>query len=248
MSKETKAELVPVKRGSLGTIGAPNAEELKKFPKGLNEIYKNVMQKGVDYGTTPGTPKPSLWKPGAEALQRFFHLSSESVMSSKKENTDYKNPFFAYTFETRVYDKDGLYVGNGFGAANSKETRYAYRWVGEKLVPYEQDQAKLPTRVDNGVTLYRIDTPPSEVFTLQNTLIKMAEKRSYIDATIKVTGASRIFTQDVADDESEKKKIEQAKAVGRSPAKAPTSTTGSTSGSTPAQPAQPSQNLGDFTV
>jgi len=44
----------------------------------LSDFYKTIMQEGTDYGIIPGTPKPSLWKSGAEILARGLNLSEDT--------------------------------------------------------------------------------------------------------------------------------------------------------------------------
>ena len=46
-----------------------------------------------------------------------------------------------------------------------------------------------------------MERDPDEVFALQNTVVKKAQKRAYVGAVLSVTGASRIFTQDTKEDE-----------------------------------------------
>ena len=46
---------------------------------------------------------------------------------------------------------------------------------------------------------YRVPSSVNETFDAANTVLKMAKKRSFIDAVLTVTGASRIFTQDLED-------------------------------------------------
>ncbi|MGH2639338.1 MAG: hypothetical protein ACRDF4_08680 [Rhabdochlamydiaceae bacterium] len=41
-------------------------QQLGTVPQTLDRIYKSIMKEGTDYGKIPGTPKPCLWKPGAE--------------------------------------------------------------------------------------------------------------------------------------------------------------------------------------
>jgi hypothetical protein len=50
---------------------------------------------------------------------------------------------------------------------------------------------------DNTVTQYRIKNP--EVVGLQNTIMKMAQKRAFVGAILIATGASEYFTQDIED-------------------------------------------------
>ncbi len=220
-SLESSGQAAKTKIASLDLKKLLTIEEMKEFPQRLNELYHNIMQKGTDYDTLPGTPKPTLLKPGAELIGIFFRMAPRARITEKKESTNFKEPFFSYTVETELYDVNtGGYLGNGFGSANSKETRYAYRWVYQKDIPNlsEEERAKLHTREDSrGKTQFRIETPASEVFALQNTILKMADKRSLVGASLKVSGASRIFTQDIEDVEDEL--VASAKPVGKSEAK-----------------------------
>jgi hypothetical protein len=57
-----------------------------------------------------------------------------------------------------------------------------------------------------------LPTPPDEIFTLQNTVLKMAKKRAFVDGILAITGADRIFSQDT-DEDNEQAKIKEAKSV-----------------------------------
>jgi hypothetical protein len=173
--------------------------EIRNLIRKLDEFYRTILQKGVDYDTIPGTPKPTLLKPGAELLLRFFDLRSEIKNTQSIENTDPNNPYFQYNITIAIYNKHGEKLGEGLGSANSKETKFAFRWVQEKYVPSNLDKKSLEKREENGKVLYKIPTPPNEIFSMANTIMKMAQKRALISAVLMVTGASRIFTQDLED-------------------------------------------------
>jgi len=173
--------------------------EIRNLIRKLDEFYRMILQKGVDYDTIPGTPKPTLLKPGAELLLRFFDLRSEIKNTQSIENTDPNNPYFQYNITVAIYNKHGEKLGEGLGSANSKETKFAFRWVLEKYVPSNIDKKNLEKREENGKILYKIPTPPNEIFSMANTIMKMAQKRALISAVLMVTGASRIFTQDLED-------------------------------------------------
>ncbi|MEM0135783.1 MAG: hypothetical protein QXU18_11280 [Thermoplasmatales archaeon] len=164
-------------------------QKMAERVKILDELYRKLLQKDTDYGTIPGTPKPTLYKSGAELLQIFFHLRTESEVISTIE--DPNKPFFLYRVRTRVYNWKNELIGTGLGEANTGETRYASR------------KNKTTGKIEA--------TSPGDVFTLANTVLKMAEKRSFVDGILRVTGASRIFTQDLEDMEPEKPKPEPKK-------------------------------------
>ncbi len=174
-------------------------EQLRRVPDVLTQISKNVMRLGVDYGKVPGSQKPSLWNSGAQLLARFYGLAPEITILFKTEESNEQNPFFDFTVDCRLYGKNG-FVGSGIGSCNTRETRYAWRWVGESQLPRGMDKSTLQTRTSYDRTQYRIPTPPDEVYTLKNTVLKMAEKRAFVDAVLRVTGASRIFTHDIVEE------------------------------------------------
>jgi hypothetical protein len=40
----------------------------------VREVMRDLMEENVHYGRVPGTPRPSLWKPGAELLLMTFQI------------------------------------------------------------------------------------------------------------------------------------------------------------------------------
>ena len=174
---------------------------LKKIPGMLNNIFRNIMQKGTDYDTLPGTNKPTLLKPGAEMLRMAFNLSYRAEIETAIE--DWDKGLFYYRILTYFTNSRGQHVGTGVGSANSMETRYAIRWAYESDVPKDVDKATLKSRTKQGrngpYTQYAMPLPIDEKATIVNTLQKMAKKRSFVDGILSITGASRIFTQDVED-------------------------------------------------
>ena len=42
----------------------------------IAEAMETVMRKHIDYGTIPGTPKPTLYKPGSEKILSMFNLGT----------------------------------------------------------------------------------------------------------------------------------------------------------------------------
>lgn len=150
---------------------AVTLEQAKENFQRLHQVTKELMQKGVDYDTIPGTPKPTLLKPGAEHLLQFFGLGHRVQRVEARE--DWDNGFFYYCYRVSVFKARPMPDGSVYeqiiaeceGSANSKEKRYRNQ----------------------------------DVFTLVNTLQKMAIKRALVGATLQATGTSGMFTQDIED-------------------------------------------------
>jgi hypothetical protein len=169
----------------------------------ISEVYKTVMSEGTDYGVIPGTPKPSLWKPGAEILGMVFELEPRIV--SEDKTFDFERGFIKYDYHMQVgYTlPGGLFIvrGEGVGSCNSWEEKYRYRWVWPNELPPEVDRDSLVKRWVRTKTgrapQYRLENP--DPWSLDNTIKKQAKKRCFVDAILNATSASRIFTQDVED-------------------------------------------------
>lgn len=211
----------------------------------------NILRPEIDYGTIPGSKKPSLYKPGAERLCAAFGLAPHFDTLTGVEQWDATEPLFFYRILCRLVHIDsGLVVATGIGSCNSRESKYRYRWVTEDKLPAGVDKSKLETQtgtirefgfaveraetsgqygkpaaywqqfkeaIANGTarkiqmdtkkgksdgweiggTTYRI--PNDDIFSLVNTIDKMATKRALIAATLIGANASEFFTQDVED-------------------------------------------------
>jgi hypothetical protein len=162
------------------------------------------MKEGSDYGVIPGTDKPTLLKPGAEKLNNIYGLYSEVEIIEKIEEWD--KPFFNYIVKATIYSKrTGIKEAEGIGSCNSMESKYRYRWVFESEIPEEQKEGKdsLKSKIihsnkkNRDYKMFRIAN--DDIFSLVNTFQKMASKRAYIDATLKATRTSEMFTQDLED-------------------------------------------------
>jgi len=173
-------------------------EFLKQQTRQLEELYRGLMQEGTDYGKVPGTDKPTLFKSGAELLRLRAKLDPKFVIDNS--GTDLISGVFNYQVTCDLY-RDGEHIGAGVGSCNSLESKYRYRWVFESALPKGIDKATLPSKKFQSkgrwYITYRIENENPQ--DLANTILKMAKKRAFVDAILTVTGASRIFTQDVED-------------------------------------------------
>jgi hypothetical protein len=103
-----------------------NLRAIKEF----QAVVREVLVEGQDYGTIPGTQKPTLYKPGAEKITKLLNLYEEYEFIERVE--DWDRPLFHYIIRCTLSDiATGTRVSSGLGACNSRESRYRYRWLNE---------------------------------------------------------------------------------------------------------------------
>lgn len=153
----------------------------------LTEATKSVMRKEVDYGVIPGTgknAKPTLLKAGAEKLKVLYGLSTKTIIdytqsyNNLAEETDPAKHFIRYVVKCEVYKND-LLLADQTAVCHSKEKKYRER-----------------SKWENG---QQIKVANLDIADLDNTILKMAEKRAFVGAMLQATGASEFFTQDMED-------------------------------------------------
>ncbi|MFN3077421.1 MAG: hypothetical protein ABT940_11165, partial [Alphaproteobacteria bacterium] len=190
----------------------------------LARFTREIMAPDRDYGTVPGSTKPTLLKPGAEKLTTFFGLSARPSLIEKAEDwtgSDHGGePFFYYWFRYGLYRGD-LLVAEADGSCNSWETKYRYR-TAERTCPScgkamiikgKQEYGggwlcfakkggcgakfKDGDRSIEGQEVGKVQNPnPADI---ANTVLKMAQKRALVAATLLAVNASEYFTQDLED-------------------------------------------------
>lgn len=163
----------------------------------------------------------TLLKPGAEKLLMFFGLRPRFEAIQTIEDWTGKNydgePFFYYHQKCILY-RDGEIMAEGDGSCNSRESKYRYR-KGERLCPKCQ-QPNIRKSKDGGwycwaktggcgATFRDGDQAiegqqtarvlNADIADQANTILKMAQKRALVAATLIGVNASEYFTQDVED-------------------------------------------------
>ena len=189
--------------------------ELKARAGMVADIKRQIMQKDVHYGVVPGCgTKPTLLKNGAELLCMAFKLAPDA----KVEIADLGNGHREYTVTTTLTSiVTGMPIATGLGSCSTMESKYRYR--GTELVPTgkpvpsaywkDRDPALLggknfvAKKDENGAWRIfqkgdrKVENP--DIADVYNTVLKIASKRSLVDATLKATGGSCEFTQDIED-------------------------------------------------
>lgn len=188
----------------------------------IQEIMQAVMKNGEHYGTIPGCgDKPSLLKPGAEKIMLTFRMVPDPEVTVHDLPHPTVTGHREYRSKVKLYARDGSYLGGGVGTCSTLETKYRYRtgpveftdqpvpreyWDLRKSNPAKAQellgQGKVAKKNDAGLWMIAAQggkiehDNPADYY---NTCEKMSKKRALVDATLTVTAASDIFTQDVED-------------------------------------------------
>lgn len=180
----------------------------------IQEVMRAVMKEGTHFGTIPGTPKPTLYKPGAELLLMTFRIAATPAHIEDLSTPDEVR----YRVTMRGTNQlTGEVVGEMLGECSSSEEKYRWRkpvcqqeWEetdpslrrakwrkgGRDSEPYKETQVR---------------TSPADV---ANTILKMAVKRAFVALALSALGASDIFAQDLEDLTEE---LREAVAGGEAP-------------------------------
>ncbi len=188
----------------------------------IQEVMRAVMKDGTHYGTIPGTPKPSLYKAGAEKLSLTFRLRPV-IDNDRDVRVDLlENGHREITVYCHIMSASGTELATGVGSCSTLESKYRYRG-GDKIptgqaVPTEYWNLKKAGKLQDAKTLIggdkfgvakidgtwqvceigeKMENP--DIADQYNTVLKMAKKRAYLDGILSATAASDIFTQDMED-------------------------------------------------
>ncbi len=205
-------------------LALPDEAQFRQSIQAINKFQQIVhanMVKDQDYGVIPGTTKPTLLKPGAEKIVKLLGLADEYEILDRQE--DWNKPFFRYLLQCNLrHLATGTIISQGFGECNSMESKYHYRWIGERDLPEGIDKTKLVSqerrsKTGGHWTVYRFDN--EDIFSQVNTILKMAKKRALVDAALSAGRLSNVFTQDLEDmpESIEKEAVEPESPIGQSP-------------------------------
>lgn len=164
-------------------------DEMIAAQQEIGQLIVKALKPGVDYGEIPGTrdSKAVLLKPGAERLQKAFgcHTTFEIVEREIDHNREVAWRKQQWNYQTRrKEDTSGTSLG-------------LYRYVVQAIVIGPNGQA-VGYGFGSCSTLEAkyIDRPRD----LENTVLKMAQKRAKVSATLDAFGLSGRFTGDLDDE------------------------------------------------
>jgi hypothetical protein len=160
------------------------------------ECMRTAMTAGIHYGTLPGTDKPALRKPGAELILALFNLGARPLCEELSALDEIR-----YRVAVEIFNRDTQRtLGVGIGECSSSEAKYHWRkpvCTEEFEETPEERRRAVWKHGDHGpIRLQQVRVEPADV---ANTILKMAKKRGLVDATLTVTAASDVFSQDFED-------------------------------------------------
>lgn len=205
----------------------------------IQEVMRDVMRLNEHYGTIPGCgPKPTLLQPGAQKLLMTFRLVADPDVTIE----DMGNGHREVRCKVKLYNQSGIFLGAGVGTCSTMEGKYRFRSgpveLTDKPVPKEywdlrgKDPRAAQALLGEGMQAKKNEAGvwvcarkggqvehdnPADYY---NTVEKMAYKRALVSATLTVTAASDIFTQDIEDMPEVIQPVSQAS---RAPVSAPQS-------------------------
>lgn len=195
--KEQSGQMTPMQRMA----------ELKERKLIIGSVMKEVMKENEHFGKIPGTNKQTLLKSGAECLTSVFGLAPRFTV----KQDDFGNGHREYVITCELYAANGNFLGSGVGSCSTMEKKYRYRSIREYISELPKDfkdrkayyysLGQVGWKDENNVWgLYKqVQGENPDIADQYNTVLKIAKKRALVDATLTVTGASDIFTQDVED-------------------------------------------------
>ena len=143
MSEHTGTELMAIseRAGTTALALLSDAEfdqrlgMLRKGQERIRRIKKELMEEDTHYGTIPGTPKPTLYKPGAEVLCTIYGLRADfTPMVTYGDGKTSPQVSAKVRCALHLGDMEGPVVAVGYGMANSWERKHRYR-RGERSCP-----------------------------------------------------------------------------------------------------------------
>lgn len=194
----------------------------------IAKIKRACLKDEVHYGTIPGTPRPSLYQPGAEFFNRMTDLRPDyEVQREVMDLGEDRPPMIRYQVLCRlVHRVTGEEFCQGWGSSSTWERKHRYRFSGRVCPSCGQEtimRSKYPDRETQDIGWYcnknrggcggnfrsddqavagqdlgQVENP--DPHDLDNTVLQYACKRAYVKATRTGHNLSELFTQDIEDD------------------------------------------------
>ena len=173
-----------------------SVQQIQARRSAIVELMRSTMKEDIDYGTIPGTNKPTLLKPGAEKVCALFQLAPSVSISNRSDGDTIR-----YEVKVDLVASSGVSCGEGVGSASSAETKYQWRSAicDAEFQSVPEDRRRIAYKKGKQGSFYTVAQVRTEPEDTANTILKMAKKRALIDAVLTVTACSDVFAQDLDD-------------------------------------------------
>lgn len=190
--------------------------EMVERHKELTELIKTALEEGRDYGKIPGTNKATLLKPGAERIAVAFgcyprYTIVESEVDHDRQ-VEYEDMEWRDTKDKPTKEVANRLKAQGKGRWRKKNGDWVWQVPGEQVTRVVQGlyryviECQLVSRqtgavMGSGIASCSSMEPKyiSRPRALENTVLKMSEKRALVAAVLNTFGLSDRFTQDLED-------------------------------------------------
>jgi hypothetical protein len=175
----------------------------------VKRVIDEQLVQNVDYGPPfPGAKNLVLYQGGADKLAGEFGLIPQMERIVEDLGNGHRN----FEFHCKLYNRNGIYVGDGWGSANTMEDSFAYQFqeIGSVPPAYWDDKSCEPekrkkhfgnedyypkkiTRNSKKVWVFGLnkETRPQ---TQYNNCLKRGQKRAWMDAIYRRTAARNFFS------------------------------------------------------
>jgi hypothetical protein len=206
---------------STGLMPVMSVDDAVNRASVLADFKSRVLKRDIDYGLIPGIEGDLLFKPGAEKIASFFGLAARYDVTDRHVDwtgeTHGDEPLFSVEHRCILY-RGAMVVGEGIGSCNSREKGFRYR-TSERVCPLCNKPTIIKGKAEygggwicfkkkggcgekwpdgtasiEGQTVGQVINP--DFGDVVNTITKISAKRAFIDAVIKTTCASDIFSED----------------------------------------------------
>jgi hypothetical protein len=186
--------------------------------KALRTFVGNELKEGLDFGTIPGTAKPTLYLPGAQKIGLYFNVRPSFKVRRSELGAGHLEVFVVCHLITRTTQEE---VSEGVGSCSTMESKYRYRGASRAcpacgaaaIIKGKEEYGGgwLCHKKQGGCGAKYRDKDPAiidqhsgkvenvDIWDVRNTVLKMAKKRAQVDASLTLSGLTEQFTQDLED-------------------------------------------------
>lgn len=187
----------------VNSISHYSTEDVLNQIKAIQSLMKEAMKEDEHYGKIPGCgDKLVLLKPGAEKLAFMFRLAPTYEIRTK----DFEKGHREYEIITTLtHIPSNQVIAQGVGICSTLESKYRFRYIDSPYKPAQAEAERLKAegkgkwKKSGSGWVWQDRIENDNVQDNYNTVLKMAKKRSLVDAILTATAASDIFTQDLED-------------------------------------------------